>query len=353
MDPILPDPTPEALRRALADPGFAPIADGLRRAVAGDRRVDVADAVMSALGADEDAAPLGVDLRSALGGGVDIADLVMDAVAEDDAFAPVAATLRAAVGTDVGSVEVADFVMASIEAAEAASLEAPTTDLHAPDQAEMEISAYFDGEIAAGDRAGVARRLMRDAAARTQVAAYAQLAGELRDAVRSQPDVWADVAHAIGADVEDEAAWSDVAGALRASVTDPAFDVADAVMAGVDAGASRRPLPAPTLPRWASVWAPVAAFAAAAAVVFSLLPATVAPLAPVAAPSVAVLEVAGFQLATVNDAEVEDMEYAEGVLGGIIPPQADGEPLVIVVDDSALVAAADIRTNDVPMGTHL
>ena len=63
---------------------------------------------------------------------------------------------------------------------------------------------------------------------------------------------------------------------------------------------------------------------------------------------VAAAEAADFQLAKVNDAEVEDMEYAAGVMGGIIPPQADGEPLVIVVDDSALLAAADV-----PTGTHL
>lgn len=342
MDPSHPEPTPEALQQALADPRFVPVADALRAAVTAGPTVDVADAVMEALVAENAASTLGDELRDVLAGPpeFDLADLIMGAIEAEAAFAPVGAALRDAVA-DV-PVDLADLVMGALGAEAAA--------VSAADAAEMEISAWFDGEIAVAERTVVARRMMRDLGARAQVGAYAQLAGNLRDAVRSSPDVWSGVAHAIGADVDDDQGWAEITAALRDAVTAEPVDIAAAVMAGIDTRRTQPVLaPRPAFPRWATVWAPVAAFAAAAAVVFALTPSTVVqPVAPVAPAPLAVAEVADFQLAKVNDAEVEDMEYADGVMGGIIPPQADGEPLVIVVDDSALLAAADV-----PSGTHL
>ena len=207
MAPTLPEPTPEALREALADPGFAPLAEALRAAVAGRPGVDVANDVMAMIEADGQSAPLGADLRAAL--------------------------------SEPWDVDLADLVMGAIAGAE----------LAAADPAEMEISAYFDGEIVAAERAGVARRMMRDPSARGPVAAYAQLAGDLREAVHAPSDVWSGVAHAIGADVEDEQGWAEVTAALRDAVTASPIDVSAAVMAGIEgrrvqlAPARRRALP--------------------------------------------------------------------------------------------------------------
>ena len=277
--------------------------------------VDVADDVMAALALDAAFAPSGEALRAALAPAVtpvDVVDDVMAAITLDAAFAPFGSALREAVAPPEG-LDIVGDILAAIDAAEAA------------DHSEMEIAAFADGEVPADVRAEVARRLLRDPAARAAITAQAELGAAIRDAVRSvEIDAWPAVARGIGArEVDEEALWAPIGEALRDAVRAPRIDVAAAVMDSV------APPARSWAPKWFSFGSPVLVFAAAAALIVSILP---GPATDV--PIVASVFVPG----QVNDAEVEDMAWAEGVTGGIIAPEGEGGIMVIVVDDSALAA---------------
>lgn len=272
------------------DTGFAGIRDQLRAAV--DEEVDVADDVLALLAAEEAFGALGDDLRAAFGGfELDLGDSVMEALGAEE-----------------------------------------------EDTAGIEISAFADGEVDDQRRAEVARRLMRDVSARETIREHAELGASIRAAVSGDVDVWADVARAIGAETAesapaaedpaaDDASWAPIGHQLRAAVDGPRIDVSEAVMAAVNP-------PARSLPRWVSLWAPIVSLAAAAAVLFSLVPPSLPPEPVVDGPVASVQE--DFILGAVNDAQVEEVEYGQGVSGGIIEPQGEGDVMVIVVDDSAL-----------------
>lgn len=307
----------------------APLAAALEALAPGE--IDVADDVMAALQLDEAFAPLGLALRDAVVADVDsaglaaidpgdLADDVMAALHLDAAFEPVGAALRDAVarpadGMGDGMGDIVGDILAAIDAAEAADLR------------EQEISAFADGEVDAAARSEVTRRLLRDPAARATITAQAELGAAIRDAVRGVDpiDVWPAVATAIGApEVDEEALWAPLGEALRDAVQAPRIDVSAAVMAEVAPPERAR------APRWFSLGSPLLVFAAAAALVVALLPSD-----PTDPPAVASVFVPG----QINDAEVEDLMYGEGVTGGIIAPENEGEIMVIVVDDSALASA--------------
>lgn len=252
-------------------------------------------------------APTRDGLRAAVSSPVDLADDVMAALADDEAFAPLGASLRDAFA---GEIDLADDIFAALP-------ERPSAD-------EVEISAFSDGEVDPTRRTEISRRLMRDPDARAAIAAHAELGAALREALAAPPiDVWAGVARDIGAEVDD---WDEVAGALREAVQAPTVDVSAEVMAAIAP-------PARSMPRWFAIGGPVLVFAAAAALLFALV--------PTPGPSgTGVLTGPVFELASVNDAQVEDMEYAAGVVGTVIAPEGAGDVMVIVVDDSALVGGA-------------
>jgi hypothetical protein len=77
----------------------------------------------------------------------------------------------------------------------------------------------------------------------------------------------------------------------------------------------------------------VGGLALAAAAMFAVFP-------PVETLPTEVVSAWTFELGLVNDAQVEDIAYAEGVVGTVIAPQDAGDVMVIVVDDSALVDGA-------------
>jgi hypothetical protein len=223
---------------------------------------------------------------------------------------------------------------------DAPTIAAPAAALEAdPDREAMEIAAFADGEVPDAVRAEVARRLLRDASARAAITAQAELGAALRAAVGDiqLPDVWFNVAGAIGVEsdpataplvpanteAEVDAGWLPIAAALREAVRAPAVDVAPVVLASVTPYTRE-------MPRWASLWAPLAAFAAAAAVLVSLVPSP--PDNPTPPVQVA------FALGAVNDAQMEEVEYADGVVGGVISPEEVGDVMIIVMDDSALAA---------------
>jgi hypothetical protein len=317
MDPRPTDRLEELLTRAAdgdLDPsGLAELAAALDedplgalhplRAPADAPTVDLADAVMAAL-ADADAWAHGADLRDAVSLPVEVADDVAATLADEAAWSHGPA-LRDAVS---GGVDVAGDVMAALEADAAWAL-GPA--LREAVSGEVDISA----EVLAS--------LEADAAW--------QLGGAVRDAVaRHEVDVWPGVADAIG--VASVPGWDATAADLRAAFASiPRVDVTGDVMDVV--------APPRRMPRWASLGGPVFAFAAAAALLLSLLPAPPrTPAVDVVADAPVVTEPADLRLASVNEAQVEEiaasgvvqvMQFEEGGVTFILveDPAAPGVPL--------------------------
>lgn len=298
MDPRPPDRFEELLTRAFdgettpsereelaaladAEPRLAALAelrDALRAALAVPGPVDVAGEVMGIL-AEDAGWGLGGAIREAVGGPVDVADAVMAGV-DEAAWAPIGAAIAEAVRIEI---DVADAVMAEVDA--------------------------DDGWL-----------------------------GEaLRDATARPVDVWAGVADAIGAERDAVHGWDEVAAPLRAAFAAiPKVDVADGVMAAITRGEAEVAHGeaveilraetrggAPKMPLWASLGGPLLAFAAAAALLFTVLP-------PPGPPRPA--DGAAVQLATVNDAQVEEISAAQDVVVQVMQFE-DGGPTFILVDD--------------------
>lgn len=241
-------------------------------------------------------------LRAECAGPVDIADEVL-LLLEEPSWA---ADLRAAVGSPVA---VTDSVMASLD------------DLPA-----LEISAFADGEIAAAGRATVASRLLRDPKAREAIADQAELGSALRDAIRAdgEIDVWNAVAAKIGADPDHLDGWESVAADLREAISAvPGVDIAASVMSRI--------APAPrALPRWAALGVPAGMLAMAAAVLLTVMIAV--PGAPTMTAQLPRPGLADLQLATENDAQVEDILTEVGRVAQVVQFE-EGGPTFILIDD--------------------
>jgi negative regulator of sigma E activity len=375
MEPSLPDRLEALLMRAFdgeATPGergeLAAVADAdprlaawaelrgaLRAALAVPGPVDIAGDVMAALDADRAWAPLGASLASVLGGAdappIDLADAIAAQIAamgvytsDADApldpeteWAPLGAALRDAVRAP--AVDLADLVMASIaneavwapvgEAVRDIVRAAPPIDVVAPVMVELdpdaELSAYFDGELSSERTAVVAARLLRDVGARDRLAAYASLGESLRDATQRGEDLWPGVADGVGLERDALHGWAAIAAPLKeAFAAIPPIDVAGSVMSQIEPVAVR-------MPRWASLGGPLLGFALAAAMLFAVLP--TAPTAPTRRPEDGVAAVAAdLRLATINDAQVEEI-YAPGDVVVQVMQFEDGGPTFILVDD--------------------
>lgn len=275
-----------------AEADWAPVGATLKEALRAPE-IDVADAVMAEVA---DTWTLGDTIREAVAGPVDVADAVFAALAEDAAFAPVAAALRDAVRAPV---DVADDVMAAVD----------------PDG---ELSAWLDGELPAERAAVVEARLRDDAAARATVAAFEAVGADLRAATARNGDLWPAVADGIGADPAAVHGWEAIGRPLREALAAlPEIDVAGAVMAAVEPARHR-------MPKWASLAGPIVAFAAAAAVLFAVVLPTTAP-----GPSTLTSSI---RLATVNDAQVEEVTAGEDVVVQVMQFE-EGGPTFILVDE--------------------
>jgi len=374
MEPSLPDRLEALLMRAFdgeataaeraelvavadADPrlgAWAELRGALRAALALPGPVDLAGDVMAALDADLAWAPLGASLASAFGGAdappIDLADSIAAQIAAlgppaedspgldaDPSWAPVAASLRDALRAP--PIDIADLVMASLAndvawAPTGAAVRdlvraAPAIDVVEPVMAaidpDMELSAYFDGELPQERTAKVAARLLGDASARERLAAYATLGGGLRDATQRGEDLWAGVADGIQVERDALYGWDAVGDSLReAFAALPPIDIAGAVMAQLEPAAVR-------MPRWASLGGPLLGFAVAAAMLFAVLP--TAPTAPNRRPEEGLAAVAvDLRLATVNDAQVEEISAPGDVVVQVMQFE-DGGPTFILVDD--------------------
>lgn len=297
---------------ALADtePRLAALAElreALRFALAAPGPVDVAGEVMGAL-ADEAAWDLGGALRDAVGGPIDVAEGVFEGIALDAPWAHGPA-LREAVSAPV---DVADTILADVDEAAWAPVGAALVDA-----VRVEIDA--------------ADAVM---AVIAEEAAFAWIGDVIRDTTARDVDVWAEVADAIGVERDVVHGWDAIAAPLREAYgAAPRIDVADAVMAavadrvgagGAAEGAEVVPLTpraTPKMPLWASLGAPLLAFAAAAALLFTVILPEGGPISP-----------AAVQLATVNDAHVEEISAAQDVVVQVMQFE-DGGPTFILVDD--------------------
>ncbi|MES2640115.1 MAG: hypothetical protein V4850_11550 [Myxococcota bacterium] len=288
-------------------PFGADLADAVRAAESGAPAIDLVDSVMAAVEADAAWASVGASLTEALRApAIDIADLVMAGIDQDAAWAPLGASVREAVAAP--PIDIADLVMGAV----------------GPD---AELSAYFDGELASDRTSAVAARLLRDAGARDQLATFARLGEGLRSATHRGSDVWAGVADAIGVERDVVHGWDRIAAPLReAFAAIPPIDVAGAVMAAVEPAVVR-------MPRWASLGGPLLGFAIAAALLFAVLPES-PPVMPDAEGQLAevVRAAPDLRLATINDAQVEELTAARDVVVQVMQFE-EGGPTFILVDD--------------------
>jgi hypothetical protein len=157
------------------------------------------------------------------------------------------------------------------------------------------------------------------------LAAYASLGESLRDATQRGEDLWPGVADGVGLERDALHGWAAIAAPLKeAFAAIPSIDVAGSVMSQIEPVAVR-------MPRWASLGGPLLGFALAAAMLFAVLP--TAPTAPTRRPEDGVAAVAAdLRLATINDAQVEEI-YAPGDVVVQVMQFEDGGPTFILVDD--------------------
>lgn len=316
MDPTAPAPDLADAERELAlavdNPGYD-VASGrlgaevleLRapgerlRALLRGAEVDVVGDVMGVIG---DGFERLHALREGLEGRVDVAAAVFSAL--DAPAVPLRDLLPAA------PVSLADDVWAALG-----------------DSDDMLLSAFGDGELDGDLRARVSRSALRQAPAQAKLQDHARLGAQLRDAAvagAADVDLWGAIGTGIGAD----GAWTeqDVGEQLRAAVrTLPRVDVTRDVMAGVTPRER-------AMPRWLAVGGPIAALAMAAVVLLAVVPNLTMPGVKVGGASLAQVA-APFIMASVNDAQVEDLETATDVVAQVVQFD-DGGPTFILVDES-------------------
>lgn len=337
----------QALRDALAVPGPVDVAGDVMGILAEEERwspigaaladavrqpVDVADEVMSSI----TFADVGAALRDAVSDPVDLADDIFAAIAAEADFAPLGAELRAALAGPAPTVDLADAVMARLAAGP--GIEEATIDT-APDADafERELSAYADDELDPERIAAFEARLAADPAARARLEALDTMGEAIRGATRRGEDLWAGIAAEIGQPEDVVFGWEDTAAELRAAFAAlPKVDVTDAVMREIGAAdvgtrtaevvplrpvapippTTQRPRRAPTWLRYAG---PAGMLAMAAAALFALLPGP-SPESP------------ALQLATVNDAQVEDIDVPADTVVQVMQFE-DGGPTFILIED--------------------
>ena len=262
-------------------------------------QVDVADDVLAILG---DGIERLHALREGLQGDLDVADAVFASL--DLRAVPLRDVLPAA------PVGLADDVWAAIGDAD-----------------DMLLSAFGDGELEGAQRSRVSRTALRQSAAQEQLQTQARLGVQVRDAAVSgaaDVDLWGAIGASIGA--EGAEAEADVGDQLRAAVAAlPPVDITRGVMAGITPRER-------AMPRWLAIGGPVAALLMAAVVLLAVVPSLTMPGVKVGGASLAQVA-APFIMASVNDAQVEDLETATDVVAQVVQFD-DGGPTFILIDES-------------------
>lgn len=267
-----------------------------------------------------------VELRSALRealaapGPCEVAGDVMALLEEESAWAPLGAALRDALSPP--PMDFAGDILAALAPAKAAAAE-PTAAAEVAAVAadpDLELSAFFDGVLDGDRKTAVVARLKSDIGARATLQAWADNGRLLREGVAKDVDVWPEVARAIGTEPDHVSGWEPVAAQIReAFASIPHIDVSGAVQAAIEPRLAR-------MPRWASLWVPLAGFAVAAALLFAVLPTP-------RSGSALVSDMGAFALSARNDADVEQIEAAEDVVVQVMQFE-DGGPTFILVDET-------------------
>ena len=291
---------------------------------------------------------------AAAGSEPELAGPVLQALGRDDGWTAIGDALRSSVAEPV---DVADGVMAAIlgEAPAEAPIAAAAQEEASP---EAWISALHDGELPVEERLRIAEDLAGDRAALSELSAYAELGRLLKTAVSERSrrvelaPVWGAVAEGIGLEgAEHVPGWEPVSSALRQAITDRAaltpgeqVELADAVMSALPQPkpepaeinlAPEAPEPERQAAPWWQLWAlPAAVMASALLLLFTLFsgtgPGVVEGPGAVANNDREIEE--AFELASVNDAELEDFETAEGVMLHVLQAESGG-PMILMLEE--------------------
>lgn len=336
------------------DDGLALVAGVL--AEQADDVPDLAGSVMAFLGLEHAAeAAVSQALREATAEpSPDLAGAVMASLGLDAAWEPVAVAVREEASLGASMVQVAPAVLAAVTGGLPPPEQvAPEAEV-GPSPAElqgMRLSALHDGELGREARLELARALAADRALHAELAGWADLGRMVRESVElASRDVgldgtWAAVAPRIGIEEPEEVpGWAPMAAALREAVRDAGrLEGAEArrlTQAVMNALPSPRPEPVLELSStgpsrlrlWARFFVPAVALSASALLVLvtawpSLLgsPGTRDPVVEEQASNV-------FELASVNRAEVEALEYAQDVVVQVIQLEGDS-PMILLIDE--------------------
>lgn len=320
-------------------------------AAAGDEP-ELAGPVLQALGRDDGWAAISDAMRESVVAPIDLADGVMAALGLSDVVDAAFSELR---GLASEPVDVADTVMAAILGDAIATVPVAAAEIVEEASPEAWLSALHDGELAIEERLRIAGDLANDRAALNELTAYAEIGRLVKTALTEQTrkadlaPVWAAVAHGIGLEgPEHVPGWAPVGAALRAAIEDRAgltageqVELADAVMSALP---EPKPEPAEinlapetepetrTAPWWRQITLPALALATAAmGIMFVIQGSEVVPGPGVTAGNDRSVEEA-FELASVNHAELEEFETAEGVMLHVLQSE-DGGPMILMLEE--------------------
>ncbi|MCB9742500.1 MAG: hypothetical protein H6740_07875 [Alphaproteobacteria bacterium] len=287
----------------------------------------------------------------------DVVAEVMSALELDDGWEPLADALREAVA--VPAPDLSDLIMAAVAPA-------PEPDPVEADPAAL-LSALHDGELSAAQRVQLAAGFGRED--HIALNHYAELGRLLRESLRehaqaeSVESVWAAVAPGIGlSDPEHVPGWDPIAEALRAAVAETARQTPEeevsltaAIMNGLP-----RPEPRPVEEPEGSIMRPpepvplwrmllgnptliVAAVAAMLIAIYGFDPNGIqpSPIEPVEQAAPPVADNGSLELLENNEAEVEELEYADEVIVQVVQ-LGEGAPILLMVDEGDPEAGATL-----------
>ncbi|MEE2749868.1 MAG: RseA family anti-sigma factor [Myxococcota bacterium] len=275
---------------------------------------------------------------------VDVVGEVLEALSIEDGWGTISDALR----SEVMNFDISDSVMAAIET--------PALEVLAdepPPEEEVVLSALFDGEVSVQERMALANRIASDTESRDTLNAYAQIGRLMRQSVEAEAKhvdlsgTWAAVAQAIGVeDPEHVEGWEPVGQALKDAV------LAEAHMSQAESAELTEDILVAVRPRELVVLEPEApedtvelqpaqarhllpAMAMAAmALVFAVPFLSPSDEGPTSDEPVATEELQ-LDFAEINQAEVENLEYAQDVFVHVIQDEGEGAPMIIFIEEEA------------------
>ncbi len=307
---------------------------------------ELAEPVLCALGRDDGWSTIAGAMRQSVAGSIDVADQVMASLGLTDEVSEALSELR---GLASSPVDLVDGVMASILEEASPEASAETVDKLEVASPEAWVSALHDGELSVEERLRIANELPGDQRALAELTAYAEIGRMVRQALREETrqvsleQVWPKVAGSIGLESPDHVpGWEPVAAALRTAVATRSEltlgeqrELADHVMAAlpqetmepVELNLAPDPSNA-ALPWWRGVVGPGLALVAVALFMVSWV--QTGGEAP-GTPGIDSMEEV-FELASANDAELEDFEMADGVMLHVLQAE-EGGPMILMLEE--------------------